>query len=138
MLVDGFLAAKRLMEEDPDAYKILRTVELPWHASGNKGITIAPDQRYPVLEHRRDTGDLFRVRWNNDDRGVVPFDRGIDPSKWYAAARKWREILKRGEYFTQLKPGTTLSTGTRIFTFSSLIVPQYLITGVSCMAEAHL
>jgi len=115
LLVDGFRAAKILMEEDPGAYKILRSVGLPWHASGNKGITIAPDQRYPVLEHRRDTGELFRVRWNNDDRGVVPFDSNIDPTLWYDAARKWQEILRRQDstYWTKLTPGTTLSAYSR-------------------------
>lgn len=96
-------------------------MRLPWHASGNEGITIAPDRRYPVLELDNDgsNGDvplrerpLHRVRWNNDDRGVVPFGgRGIDPVEWYDAARKWDEILRRrdAEYWVQLRPGTILS-----------------------------
>jgi len=115
LLIDGFRAAKILMEEDPTAYKILRTVGLPWHASGNKGITIAPDQRYPVLEHRKDSGELFRIRWNNDDRGVVPFDLGIDPMHWYDAARAWQRILRQEDsrYLTKLTPGTTLSTSSQ-------------------------
>ncbi len=91
---------------------MLKRIRLPWHASGNKGITIAPDRRYPVLEHGpEDKGQLFRVRWNNDDRGVVPFDAGGDPTVWYEAAREWEAILRRKDvqYWTQLRPGTALS-----------------------------
>jgi alpha-ketoglutarate-dependent taurine dioxygenase len=111
LLVDGFHAANLLKAEDPAAYSILTKVKLPWHASGNKGITIAPDARYPVLEIGEESGQLHRVRWNNDDRGVVPFDNGISPHAWYDAARKWYSILTRPdvEYWTQLEPGKPLS-----------------------------
>lgn len=52
----------------------------------------------------RKVRDLFQVRWNNDDRGVVAQLRA---DRWYNAARKWDEILKRKEmeYWTQLEPG---------------------------------
>jgi trimethyllysine dioxygenase len=111
LLVDGFHAAQILKREDPRAYEILSKLRLPWHASGNKGITLSPDKRYPVLEVDEATGELHRVRWNNDDRGVVPFDNDISPTEWYGAARKWDAILKRPdvEYWTQLTPGRPLS-----------------------------
>jgi trimethyllysine dioxygenase len=111
LLVDGFKAAQILQAENPRAYDILSTVRLPWHASGNKGITIAPDKRYPVLELNEETGQLYRVRWNNDDRGVVPFDERYTPAEWYDAAREWNSILTRHdvEYWTQLEPGKPLS-----------------------------
>ena len=110
LLVDGFHAARILLAEDPKAYEILSTVALPWHASGNEGITIAPDQRYPVLELDKETGELFRVRWNNDDRGVVPFGGKFTPTEWYEAARKWDSILRRKdvECWIQLEPGKPL------------------------------
>ncbi|OLN82114.1 Trimethyllysine dioxygenase [Colletotrichum chlorophyti] len=110
LLVDAFHAAQILQREDPSAYEILSKVRLPWHASGNKGITISPDKRYPVLELDEETGELHRVRWNNDDRGVVPFTKDVSPTKWYAAARKWDAILRRPdvEYWVQLKPGQVL------------------------------
>ncbi|KAJ9139449.1 Trimethyllysine dioxygenase [Pleurostoma richardsiae] len=113
LLVDGFRAAQVLYEEDRRAYEALHAVRLPWHASGNPGITIAPDRRYPVLEVEGGVGAeshaLHRVRWNNDDRGVVPFE-GVPPEKWYDAARKWDEIIKRkeSEYWVQLTPGRVL------------------------------
>ena len=126
LLVDGFYAAQILQKEHPEDYDVLTRVRLPWHASGNQGITLSPDRRYPVLEvldsqDREAVGAdkagkrLNRVRWNNDDRGIVPFGGpdadGIDPVRWYDAARKWQSILKRPdvEYWTQLQPGKPLS-----------------------------
>lgn len=111
LLVDGFNAARILKSEDPHAYEVLASVRLPWHASGNAGITIAPDRMYPVLELDEDSGELHRVRWNNDDRGVVPFGEKYSPEEWYEAARKWDGILRRreSELWVQLEPGKPLS-----------------------------
>lgn len=208
LFVDGFRAAEILRKEDPDAYEVLAGVRVPWHASGNKGITIAPNRSYPVLElidkqtaaemkalavkkatleglaeekiwlkaKKKEkkaekkamkkamkkagkkageeakaefgfTGDepheqqyeitdaeanasaegktnanatpimnkiaIRRVRWNNDDRGVIPplSYGGTTDSQWYAAARKWYKILTRKdlEYWFQLEPGTVVS-----------------------------
>lgn len=120
LLVDGFNAARILKSEDPKAYEILSTVRLPWHASGNAGITIAPDRMYPVLELDEDSGELHRVRWNNDDRGVVPFGEKFSPQEWYEAARKWDGILRRrsSELWVQLEPGKPLS---RFFFYSFFV-----------------
>ncbi|KAH9990002.1 Trimethyllysine dioxygenase [Xylariaceae sp. FL0662B] len=110
LLVDGFHAANVLKAEDPKAFDVLSRVKLPWHASGNKGITISPDRLYPVLEVDESTGEMHRVRWNNDDRGVVPFASEYSPVEWYEAARKWDDVLRRKsmEYWFQLKPGNLL------------------------------
>ncbi|KAK1243751.1 hypothetical protein MKX08_001889 [Trichoderma sp. CBMAI-0020] len=106
LLVDGFHAAETLRKESPGDFEILRKVKLPWHASGNQGVAIAPDMAYPVIE--TNGGKLHRIRWNNDDRGVVPTD--IDVDAWYQAARKWNEILKskESEFWFQLEPGRVL------------------------------
>lgn len=106
LLVDGFYAAETLRRESPEDFEILRSVKLPWHASGNQGVAIAPDMAYPVIEVSGDK--LHRIRWNNDDRGVVPLD--VDVDAWYEAARKWNAILKRKdhEYWFQLEPGRVL------------------------------
>ncbi|KAL8298776.1 hypothetical protein RB597_007409 [Gaeumannomyces tritici] len=111
LLVDGFYAAELLREQDPEAFKILSTVRLPWHASGNSGIAISPDKRYPVIELGEDGTTLHRIRWNNDDRGVVPIeDGGFSADQWYEAARKWDSIITQPEheFWVQLKPGTVL------------------------------
>lgn len=106
LLVDGFNAASTLKKEFPEAYETLQSVQVPWHASGNKGIAIIPDRTYPVIE--QDNGVLTRVRWNNDDRGILSL---VDSTKWYDAARKWNSILKRrsSEYWFQLTPGRVVS-----------------------------
>ncbi|KAL6878913.1 Trimethyllysine dioxygenase [Trichoderma novae-zelandiae] len=106
LLVDGFHAAETLRRESPEDFDILRRVKLPWHASGNQGVAIAPDMAYPVIEVSGDK--LHRIRWNNDDRGVVPLD--VDVDAWYQAARKWDEILRRKEheFWFQLEPGRVL------------------------------
>ncbi|KAL7903397.1 hypothetical protein HDV64DRAFT_238750 [Trichoderma sp. TUCIM 5745] len=106
LLVDGFHAAETLRKESPADFEILRKVKLPWHASGNQGVAIAPDMAYPVIE--TNGGNLHRIRWNNDDRGVVPTD--IDVDAWYQAARRWDEILKskESEFWFQLEPGRVL------------------------------
>lgn len=106
LLVDGFNAAQELKEHHPESYKILRDCKIPWHASGNQGIAIVPDRTYPVIEE--DESVLARVRWNNDDRGVVPPENA---QAWYGAAAKWNAILrkKENEFWFQLKPGRVVS-----------------------------
>ncbi|KAJ4389407.1 hypothetical protein N0V93_006875 [Gnomoniopsis smithogilvyi] len=123
LLVDGFRAAELLRTINPEYFKSLCTFPLPWHASGNQGVTITPDELQPVIQLRPHSvntsatdGSLLRIRWNNDDRGVPPLDEPIRGSgykgllKWYKAARRWNNILKKdsSEFWFQLKPGRTL------------------------------
>ncbi|CZS99753.1 uncharacterized protein RAG0_08067 [Rhynchosporium agropyri] len=116
LLVDGFHAARTLLRESYSAYEILSKTPISWHASGNEGITITPAKKMPVLTfgdlREGEAPRLLQVRWNNDDRGVVALteDGGVGAEKWYAAAAKWDEILKRKdmEYRAQLKPGRPL------------------------------
>lgn len=118
LLVDGFRAARILQKESPVAFHILSEVPIPWHASGNEGITMTPAKKFPVLNFgtkgRKIQGrdlekrELLQVRWNNDDRGVVDLDITKYPvEKWYAAARIFDAILKRedSQYWAQLEPG---------------------------------
>ncbi|KAI1490366.1 hypothetical protein F5X96DRAFT_669818 [Biscogniauxia mediterranea] len=135
LLVDGFYAAGLLKAEDPQAYDILSSVKLPWHASGNKGITISPDSLYPVFENNEVTGKLHRIRWNNDDRGVVPFDGKYTPWEWYDAAKKWNEVLKRKsvEYWFQLRPGEIL-----IFDNWRVLHGRSAFTGVRRMCGGYI
>jgi trimethyllysine dioxygenase len=109
LLVDGFRAAETLRAEDRDAYRVLSTVDVHAHASGNAGISIMPYRGFPVLEHDGATGALLRVRWNGSDRAGVALPLE-EVGAWYAAARKFDAILKRkeNEYWEQLQPGTVL------------------------------
>lgn len=116
ILVDGFKAAFALNQK---AHKVLRKVRLPFHASGNEGITIGPDGLYPVLEGEPGDGPkspLRRVRWNNTDRGVVPFIARGRPSdqytvqEWYQAAAEYNRLVNDPsfQYRFRLQPGQVL------------------------------
>lgn len=125
ILVDGFKAARKLKREHPHAFSVLSTYSVPWHASGNKGVSITPSGgSFPVItEGTRDIvitglwGNSFlrQIRWNNSDRGTM--DRTRNPDKWYDAARKWQDILRSPEleYRFQLKPGKALSECFHLF-----------------------
>ncbi|CAG7565521.1 unnamed protein product [Fusarium equiseti] len=104
LLVDGFKAANKLKREFPEAFGVLQRAQIPWHASGNEGIAIAPNGVYPVIETDADN-KLRRIRWNNDDRGVV---HPAHAEVWYDAARKWNEIIRQesSEFWFKLTPGT--------------------------------
>lgn len=111
LLVDGFRAAAMVKKYHPWAYRVLCRVGLPWHASGNKGIAITPDKFYPVFE-LDDTKKLHKIRWNNDDRGVVPLNNpDLPPASWFKAASVWNQLLEipKNQLWIQLKPGTVLS-----------------------------
>jgi trimethyllysine dioxygenase len=109
LLVDGFKVALELQQMDREAYRILSTVNIHSHASGNEGISIQPYRGFPVLEHDPATGDLLRVRWNSSDRASIelPIE---DVETWYNAARKFDALLKKkqNEYWEQLTPGRVL------------------------------
>lgn len=69
LLVDGYHAAEILMAEAPEAFQRLQNEAVPWHASGNEGITITPSRLFPVFDVPSDPQEHMIVRWNNDDRG---------------------------------------------------------------------
>ncbi|KAL8868510.1 MAG: hypothetical protein Q9174_004945, partial [Haloplaca sp. 1 TL-2023] len=118
LLVDGFKAAEILRSESPEAFQDLCRIKFRGHSSGNEGIAIKPTHAFPVITAEPDRSgqnygrsEVTQIRWNNDDRAAM-FD--LDPetvSKFYAAARKWVEILRRPELenWVQLIPGKVLS-----------------------------
>lgn len=134
LLVDGMRCARTLFKEDPEAFKVLCETKINHHSSGNEGISISPAGYQPVLSAnvgRLSNGFPFfkfrGVRWNRYDRASFHGDfktkkfwypdseyRRTTVSgteRWYEAARKWSEIVKRpeNEYWEQLKPGRPLS-----------------------------
>lgn len=114
LLVDGFMAAEILRAESPEAFDALCRIKIRWHASGNGGVNIMPDRSFPVLTLAEpQTGEeaiVSQVRWNNDDRAAIQADDPLQVAEFYAAARKWVEILRRPtcQYWHQLKPGRFL------------------------------
>ena len=80
------------------------------HASGNEKVKFMTDLAYPVLatvEARPGEAKLRQVRWNNDDRTALVARDPDEIAHFYAAAKRWVEILRRpeSEYWEQLKPG---------------------------------
>lgn len=114
LLVDGFMAAEVLRLESPKAFDALCRIKVRWHASGNEGVHIMPDRSFPVLTlEEAEPGKeakLAQARWNNDDRAAIQADDPGEVAEFYAAARKWAEILQRStsQYWHQLKPGRFL------------------------------
>lgn len=107
-LVDGFAAARHLRQHDTRAYQQLATTNVYSHASGNEESSIQPHSPFPVLVHDARTSGLIQVRWNTTDRAQVDLALSL-MDKWYAAARKWSNILEKFQYWDQLVPGKALS-----------------------------
>ena len=116
LLVDGFRAAEILRTESPEDFETLCSIKIKAHCSGNEGISIMPERGYPVFATDEDRtgrrGKVYQIRWNNDDRATLPAENPEEATKFYTAARKWVEILRRpdSEYWVQLMPGRVLST----------------------------
>ncbi|KAI9734679.1 MAG: hypothetical protein M1834_002280 [Cirrosporium novae-zelandiae] len=113
LLVDGFSAAKQLIEQDKDAYRQLESTPVPSHASGNQEASIQPYCMFPVLNHHPQTGQLTQIRWNNSDRGTFNTQNPSYISEidaWYIAAKKWSQILNdpKNVLELQLQPGKPL------------------------------
>ncbi|KAG9588191.1 Trimethyllysine dioxygenase, partial [Aureobasidium melanogenum] len=134
LLVDGFAAARQLYAEDKEAYRILSTVGIWAHASGNEDVSIQPYVCIPVLSHDPVLGHLVQVRWNNSDRAAIeaPSDM-ID--KWYEATRKFNGILNdpQNQYWTQLEPGMPL-----IFDNWRVLHGRSVFTGKRRMAGGYI
>lgn len=126
LLVDGFRAAKQLEVTCPESFKTLTKEKIPWHASGNEGISISPTLgNFPVIQTvppnliedhdgEKDGSEdafIYQIRWNNSDRGTTRCAMN-DHGSWYNAARKWRNILisPELEHRFQLEPGKPLSS----------------------------
>lgn len=154
LLVDGFRCASILCQEDPAAFLTLCKVSVPYHASGNEGISVRPRGNTSVFKsYATDLmgapdimRNVFCVRWNRYDRATYGSalsrrmilnsnENAAQIENWYRAARKWSEILKRpeNEYWEQLKPGRPLSMSA----FSSektsppTLISQFLTTTAS-------
>lgn len=136
ILVDGFIVADRIRKFSPELYETLCEVPVAWHASGNADASITPDKLYPVIEREGPSTWPYRIRWNNDDRGVVPLEHA---DKWYQAARKWALMVQspKHQYRFQLRPGSVLSMShpNPYVTNVKLTPPKSLITGVFSMEE---
>jgi gamma-butyrobetaine dioxygenase len=90
MVVDGFAAALRLREENPDWFDVLTKYCARFEYAGEAGVRLR--SRRPMIELAPD-GELIAVRFNNRSAAAitdVPFD---DMATYYAAYRRLGEII---------------------------------------------
>ncbi len=89
-VVDGFRAAERLRDEDPEGFACLAKHCARFEYKGSNGVHLLA--RRPMIELAPD-GELIGVRFNNRSAAPitdVPFD---EMERYYAAYRRFGEII---------------------------------------------
>ncbi|KAI8069677.1 trimethyllysine dioxygenase [Gongronella butleri] len=107
LFVDGFEVAAQLKKQDPGAYEVLSTTLIPTHSAGDEQVLIVPSPRaFPILNHDH-AGDLFQVRYNNDDRSTLNHLTPKQLDQFYDALFEWHKLLTKpdNEYWDPLTPG---------------------------------
>ncbi len=104
MVVDGFRAALRLREENPDWFDVLSRYCARFEYAGEDGVVLR--SRRPMIELSPD-GELIAVRFNNRSLAAVtdvPFEK---MDSYYAAYRRLGEIIDDPEMEVtfRLNPG---------------------------------
>ncbi|ORX97588.1 Trimethyllysine dioxygenase [Basidiobolus meristosporus CBS 931.73] len=108
IFVDGLSVAQKLREQQPDSYETLSKIRVVTHSAGDEEVFINPTPRgYPILNHDPMTGELYQIRFNNDDRSTLDYLTTEEVEKFYKALRDWNDILRQpqSEYQIQLEPG---------------------------------
>lgn len=104
MVVDGFAAALRLREENPEGFDLLANHCARFEYAGEAGVCLT--SRRPMIELAPD-GELIGIRFNNRSFAAVtdvPFDK---MEVYYAAYRRLGEIIDDTamEVTFRLEPG---------------------------------
>ncbi|CAO3593881.1 unnamed protein product [Absidia cylindrospora] len=108
LFVDGFSVAQQLKQQDPEAYTTLTQTLIPTHSAGDEHVLIVPTPRaYPILNHDPLTGDLYQIRYNNDDRSTLNHLSPQALDRFYDALFVWQKLLTdpSNEYWDPLTPG---------------------------------
>ncbi|KAJ3108562.1 hypothetical protein HDU97_000844 [Phlyctochytrium planicorne] len=116
LYVDGFNVAHQLKQRHPWAYEALTRIRIPCHAAGDANVVMAPTPRhFPILVTTPATGtspggELYQVRFNNDDRSTLSNLTAAEVDEFYAALREWTALLRHpaNELWVQLEPGMTV------------------------------
>jgi gamma-butyrobetaine dioxygenase len=104
MVVDGFAAALRLKEENPEWFDVLSRYCARFEYAGEKGVVLR--SRRPMIELAPD-GELIAIRFNNRSAAAitdVPFEH---MATYYEAYRRLGEIIDDPsmEVTFRLEPG---------------------------------
>ncbi|CAO3635575.1 unnamed protein product [Cunninghamella echinulata] len=111
LFVDGFAVAAQLKEKHPEAYKTLTNTLIPTHSAGDENVLIVPTPRaYPILNHDS-KGELYQIRYNNDDRSTLNHLSISELDYFYDALFKWNQLLTNAnnEYWDPLAPGRVVT-----------------------------
>jgi len=108
-VVDGFNAAIRLKDENPDYFNLLSKYCARFEYNGDKGIHL--QSRRPIIELSSD-GELIAIRFNNRSRAPitdVPYD---DMVNYYKAYRAFSDIINDSNLAVNFKlnPGECFIT----------------------------
>jgi [2-(trimethylamino)ethyl]phosphonate dioxygenase len=90
MVVDGFRAAERLREENPQGFSLLTGYCAKFEYAGSAGVRLRA--RRPMIELAPD-GELIGVRFNNRSAAAITDVPYKDMAAYYAAYRRWGEII---------------------------------------------
>jgi gamma-butyrobetaine dioxygenase len=103
LLVDGIAVAEMLREEDPDAFELLCSWEVPFRFHDD-----VDDLRgvYPVLDSRH--GEVVRIRFNNGVRDVDWAARGADGEAFYSAYLTYWRLVREQGISVRLRAGEVL------------------------------
>ncbi len=104
MVVDGFAAAARLADEDPEGFACLARYPARFSYSGSAGVALS--SRRPMIELSPD-GEFRAIRFNSRSAAPltdIPFD---DMAKYYDAYRRFSDIVDDPamEVVFKLSPG---------------------------------
>ncbi|PVU99278.1 hypothetical protein BB560_005530, partial [Smittium megazygosporum] len=105
--VDGFNVAKQLKDLYPEAYETLSNLGTWANQAGDNEVFLRPSPGpYSVLNHDK-AGNLFQVRYNNEDRSIINNLSFEEVPKYYSAIRKWMKLVRdpKNELIVPLKPG---------------------------------
>lgn len=114
MVVDGFRAAERLRQENPDGFDLLTRYCAKFEYAGSAGVCLR--SRRPMIELAPD-GEMIAIRFNNRSAAAitdVPYEHMAD---YYAAYRRLGELIDDTsmEVTFKLSPGESfLVDNTRV------------------------
>ncbi|KAI8973794.1 Trimethyllysine dioxygenase [Mycotypha africana] len=111
LFVDGLAVAQQLKATSPNAYRVLSNTPVPTHAAGDDQVWIVPTPRaYPILNHGPD-GELYQIRFNNDDRSTLDHLSSSQLEEFYDALFMWHDLVQsaKNELWDPLPPGRVVT-----------------------------
>jgi trimethyllysine dioxygenase len=106
ILVDGFHVAKQFQSHYPKGYEILSQIPIPSQFRDSQHY-YTPEPM-PMLCHSKITGELYQIRYNNEDRNIMfqlRHSNGVE--LFYRYFRLFTQFIRHEafEYQFQLEPG---------------------------------